>query len=292
MLLTSNSSWRLTRQATDKKTMSQSTQKNRFTPPADWSAPLLLSNPIFDDLTKQFAVGSAVCWPHLTLLNSWRKHQQFSFVENELLEADGRYYEEFIFATQQIPTRQENWHDFFGALIWCLFPKTKALLNQLHIKEISEHGLKQRSKLRNKLTLFDECGLVLCLEPGASEHADLLRQHQWQQSFVAHRRDWWQHLRPMIFGHAIYEMATAPYIGLTAKALFIDVPDGFSQWSFTAAYSFLDAKLHEQIANGALLLDNQQLTPLPLLGVPGWYNDNENASFYHNTDYFRPKRSS
>jgi len=271
--------------------MLDSTQKNRFTPPADWSAPLLLSNPIFNDLTEQFAVGSAVCWPDLTLLNSWRTKQQYSFVENELLEADSRYYEEFIFATQQIPTRQENWHDFFGALIWCLLPRTKALLNQLHMQEINEHGLKQRSKLRNKLTLFDECGVIVCLEPDAVEHAQLLRQHQWQQSFVARRQDWWQHIRPMIFGHAMYEMATAPYIGLTAKALFVDVPDGFSQWSFTAAYSFLDAKLHEQIANGALLLDNQQLTPLPLLGVPGWYNENENASFYHNTDYFRPKRS-
>ncbi|WP_281246197.1 DUF3025 domain-containing protein [Rheinheimera pacifica] len=58
----------------------------------------------------------------------------------------------------------------------------------------------------------------------------------------------------------------------------------------TAAYSFVDAKLHEQIANEAVLLDNQQLTPLPLLGVPRWYNDNETAGFYHNTDYFRPKR--
>jgi hypothetical protein len=49
--------------------------------------------------------------------------------------------------------------------------------------------------------------------------------------------------------------------------------------------------LHEQIANEAVLLDNQQLTPLPLPGVPRWYNDNESAGFYHNTDYFRPQRS-
>jgi hypothetical protein len=94
----------------------------------------------------------------------------------------------------------------------------------------------------------------------------------------------------MIFGHAIYEMATAPFLGLTAKALFVDVPAGFSQWPLTAAYSFLDDKLHEQIANQAILLDNQQLTPLPLLGVPGWYNNNDTASFYNNTDYFRPQR--
>ena len=116
------------------------------------------------------------------------------------------------------------------------------------------------------------------------------RAHQWQHSFVQQRAEWWQQLRPVIFGHAIYEMATAPFIGLTAKTLFVEVPVGFSQWPLTAVYSFLDRKLQEQIANGAVLLDNQQLTPLPVLGVPGWHDDNNNPGFYDNTDYFRPQR--
>lgn len=58
----------------------------------------------------------------------------------------------------------------------------------------------------------------------------------------------------------------------------------------TAAYSFVDAKLHEQIANTAALLDNQQLTALPVLGIPGWYDANEQQLFYTNTEYFRPRR--
>lgn len=269
--------------------MSDSTQKTRFTPPADWSAPILHRNPIFNDLTEQFAIGSATSWPDVTLLNSWRAQQQFSFLENEPFEADGRYYEEFIFATQQIPTRQQNWHDFFGALIWCLLPKTKALLNRLHMQEIALYGLKQRSKLRNKLTLFDECGVVICLEPNFYQHADLLRQHQWQQSFVANRTDWWQGIRPMIFGHAIYEMATAPFLGLTAKAFFVDVPPDFSQWPLPQAYAYLDSKLVTLITAQALL-SPEQLTPLPLLGVPNWYAANQQPQFYSNQSYFRPKR--
>jgi hypothetical protein len=262
---------------------------SRFIAPAQWSAALLTDNPLFTGLCQQFAIASITDWPTVSILNQWRHDTTVGFVNNEALAEDGRYYEEFIYATKQVPTRQRNWHDFFGALIWCLFPKTKVLLNQLHMTEIAEHGLKQRSMLRNKLTLFDECGVVVCLEPDTYQHAELLRTHQWQQSFVAQRTDWWQGIRPVIFGHAIYEMATAPFIGLTGKTLFLTVPEGFSHWSLTAAYSFIDAKLHDQIANQALLLDNQQLTPLPLLGVPGWYNDNENASFYHNTDYFRPQ---
>lgn len=264
--------------------------KSRFTAPSFWSAALLTENPVFADVCHSFGLQNCQHWPAPALLNLWRTDTRYRFVENALFEADGRYYEEYIYATAQIPTRAQNWHDIFGALIWCLFPKTKALLNQLHMAEIAEHGLKQRSRLRNKLTLFDECGLVLCLEPTALHHAEALRNHQWQQSFLSQRQDWWRGIRPMIFGHAIYEMATQPFIGLTAKSFFVDVPAGFSQWCLTDAYSFIDNKLHEQIANGTVLLDNQQLTPLPLLGVPGWYNENETAGFYNNTDYFRPLR--
>ncbi|NRQ41544.1 DUF3025 domain-containing protein [Rheinheimera sp. YQF-2] len=271
--------------------MQKTEVKIRFMPPADWDSALLQTNPIFADLCKHFIIEQLAHYPDIDWLNQYRAQSGVCFVDNDALSSDGRYYEEYIYATRSIPTRKDNWHDFFGALIWCLFPKTKALLNQLHMAEIALHGLKQRSKLRNKLTLFDECGVVICLEPKASQHADLLRQHQWQQSFVTNRSDWWQGIRPMIFGHAIYEMATLPFIGLTAKTIFIKVPDGFSRWPLTAAYSFVDDKLHEQIANEAVLLDNQQLTPLPLLGVPGWYNDNESTGFYHNTDYFRPQRS-
>jgi len=36
--------------------------------------------------------------------------------------------------------------------------------------------------------------------------------------------------------------------------------------------------------------DNSQLYPLPMLGVPGWWPDNEQPEFYDNTDYFRAKR--
>jgi hypothetical protein len=269
--------------------MQKTEVKNRFTPPADWSTALLLGNPIFADLCQHFIIGQLAHYPDIDWLNQYRAQSGVCFVDNDALSADGRYYEEYIYATRQVPTRKDNWHDFFGALIWCLFPKTKALLNQLHMAEIVLHGLKQRSKLRNKLTLFDECGVVICLEPAANQHADLLRAHQWQQSFVAKRADWWQGVRPMIFGHAIYEMATAPFIGLTAKALFVEVPVGFSQWPLPQAYAYVDDQLVRQITQGALL-NTTQLTPLPVLGVPLWYATNQQPHFYSNQDYFRPKR--
>uniref|UniRef100_UPI004048D66F DUF3025 domain-containing protein n=1 Tax=Rheinheimera sp. TaxID=1869214 RepID=UPI004048D66F len=269
--------------------MQKTAVKNRFTPPLDWDASLLHRSPIFADLCQRFSLEPLSQWPDVAWLNQCVTHATVRFVDNDALAADGRYYEEYIYATRCVPTRKDNWHDFFGALIWCLFPKSKALLNQLHMAEIAEHGQQQRSKLRNKLTLLDECGVLVCLEPEQLAHAELLRNHQWQQSFVTKRSDWWHGVRPVIFGHAIYEMATAPFLGLTAKCLFIDVPEGFSQWHLTEVYHYLDGQLCSLIRQDALL-STEQLTPLPLLGVPEWFAANENPQFYLNHDYFRPRR--
>ena len=258
-------------------------------PPAAWSSQLLRASPLFSDLCQSFAISQLTDWPDIGWLNHCAMQAPVQFVDNDELAADGRYYEEYIYATKSVPTRKDNWHDFFGALIWCLFPQTKALLNRLHISEINQHGQKQRTKLRNKLTLFDECGVLICLEPAEAVHATLLRNHQWQQSFVDRRADWWQSIRPVIFGHAIYEMATAPFLGLTAKTLFIEVPAGFSQWSLASTYAYLDKELLTQITKG-VLQNPAQLTPLPLLGVPLWYAANQEPQFYTNEDYFRPTR--
>jgi len=34
----------------------------------------------------------------------------------------------------------------------------------------------------------------------------------------------------------------------------------------------------------------RELSPLPVLGVPGWWPDNERESFYDDADYFRSGR--
>ncbi|MCC5824578.1 DUF3025 domain-containing protein [Alkalimonas sp.] len=265
--------------------------KPRFSPPAHWQAELFQSNPIFHDLQQLFQPGSCSSWPSPDWLNRLRSQTDFCFVGNELLEQDGRYYEDYIYATQQIPTRAENWHDLFGAFIWCLFPNTKALLNQLHIEEIARAGLSPRTVLRNKITLLDECGVLIAYTPAQKSMVQQVQQHQWQQVFWHQRPLWWQQIRPVIFGHAIYEMATQPFIGLTAKCWFIEVPEDFFNRPLCKSYAFLDQQLCQQISQQSeCLLQKTQLTPLPLLGVPGWHADNQQLAFYSNTDYFRPKR--
>lgn len=265
---------------------------NRFTPPTEWQPQYFSANPVFGDLEAFFTISACAAWPAVSQLNQWRQRDAYRFVDNELLEQDGRYYEAYIYATQQIPTRAENYHDFFGALIWCLFPKSKARINQLHMQDIQQSGISPRTPLRNKLTLLDECGVLIAYSEAQAEMVESLRQHQWQHAFWQQRDRWWQQLQPVVFGHAIYEMATKPFLGLTAKCWFIQVPDGYFEWPLTQQYHYLDEQLCQQLQQPETLFAAEQLTPLPLLGVPGWYAENQQHEFYQNTDYFRPKRQS
>lgn len=200
-------------------------------------------------------------------------------------------YEEVIYQTGQVPTRSESWHDLFGALIWCLFPQTKAKLNQLHYQDIEQFGKAQRSKQRNALTLFDECGVVLVTKNQAM--LDALAEHQWHKAFVQWRHLWHDNSEQGIaayqFGHANYEMLTNPFVGLTGKWLHVDASAELTSLPLSSQYRLLDQKVTQLLQQGALA-DNSKLKPLPLLGVPGWHQLSEDDSFYANTDYFRPKR--
>ncbi len=257
-----------------------------------WQAAVFRQSELFRHLAAAFPLEEQVDFPSPDVLTSWlHQHTELNdwcFVPGSALEQDGRYYEEFIFQTKQIPMRLNNWHDLFGALIWCLFPQSKQVMNQLHMAQIQQFGSKERSTIRHKLTLLDECGVVLCVTPEQRFLVDLLREHQWSQAFCQHR-SLWAELNPLIFGHANYEMATRPFIGLTAKLWWIELPPGVEIPSGIKGYNFVDKLLAEQLVQTELLLDNQQLSPLPLLGVPGWYPGQDQA-FYANTSYFRPKR--
>ncbi len=264
----------------------------RFTPYEQWH-PQLVSGGAFEHLNLLFNLNLQSDWPKcdwfspfLTAVNE--NNRPIVFKDDALFTEEERYYEQIIFETGCVPTRQQNWHDLFGGLIWCLFPKTKALLNKRHVDEINVHGTKQRGKHRNALTLFDECGVILAVTD--SQWPTILREHQWHSAFVDMRAQWGQSINAYIFGHANYEMLTKPYIGLTGKAFFVKVPDDTFCKDLAEQYAYLDTVLYEMIAKHDCLCDNSLLSPLPLLGVPGWYDENQNVEFYSNTDYFRPKR--
>jgi len=264
----------------------------KFVAPEAFSASCL-TNGVFSHLHSLFNLGELNDWPSFQWLNGLREITnlqglQIHFTPNAELEHETRYYEEIIFETGKIPTREQNWHDLFGAFIWNLFPKTKALLNELHINEIQLHGTKQRSKKRNAITLFDECGVVVAVNNESI--VEQLRKHQWSDAFVDQRNAWGVDYLPFVFGHANYEMMTDPFIGLTGKLICIEVSGDFYKLSLQSQYQYLDDKLFLMISESGLLDDNKKMSPLPLLGVPSWFEGNKQKTFYDNTQYFRPKR--
>jgi hypothetical protein len=189
-------------------------------------------------------------------------------------------YEQFIFDTGQVPTR-DNLHDFFNALCWLRFPLTKQRLNHLQAAEISAAGVRAvRGPVRDALTLFDE-NAALLQAPDAIWQALLARD--WKALFVTHRGLWSQ-TRLVLFGHALLEKLVAPYKSITTHVLREPVPLSFgndiARWD-----AWLAARLH------APALAGKPFTPLPVLGVPGWWAANEDAGFYDDPAVFRAPRT-
>ncbi|MFT6898652.1 MAG: hypothetical protein ACJA13_003076 [Paraglaciecola sp.] len=250
-------------------------------------------------LEQQFHLTAFDQWPNAQGLNQLKSEldrQGPPFICQQALAPSDAYYEKIIFQQGHIPTRPDSWHDLFNALVWLQFPKTKSLLNRLHVADITEFGLSPRTKRRNHLTHFDECGVVLAYTANRDNNfaghdiIEALTQHQWQRAFVEHKACWGTDIHAMMFGHANYEMMLQPFIGLTGKWLAIEVGADFADKTLVQRQQEVDNKLVAKISDEQLFSQPKPLLPLPLLGVPGWCEANVNPGFYDNRDYFRPKR--
>jgi len=192
---------------------------------------------------------------------------------------EGVAYEQYIFETGRVPTR-EGLHDFFNGLMWLHFPQTKRQLNRLQAAEIARTGVGPvRGAVRDALTVFDE-NAVLLQAPDALWQA--LRARQWRQLFID-RRDFWAQARVVLFGHALLEKLVTPYKAITGHVYDVPVPMELGA-DLTAWDAWLAARL------AAAELATKPFTPLPVLGVPGWWPPNEAPGFYADAWVFRPPR--
>jgi hypothetical protein len=205
----------------------------------------------------------------------------------EAASAPDEPYETSIYRTGRVPTRAENWHDLLNALVWLSFPHTKALLNRRHCEEMVRLGGEsgRRGTARDVLTLFDEGGVIVA----SSDRSllELLRRFQWKSLFWDRRADLLERMRFFVFGHAILEKALQPYKGVTAKALLLEVPASFPREPLTEQLAGADSRAARWFSAEDALLSTRNLTPLPVLGVPGWA-DNETSGFYDDAEVFRP----
>jgi hypothetical protein len=211
--------------------------------------------------------------------------QQVRFVPPQ---ADGTIYECRIWERGEVETRPDNWHDFFNALVWLSFPRTKIAISAAHVQAMQQPG-ELRGRVRDALTHFDECGIVvLSAQPRL---LDLLREFRWKELFVAHRAEVRRDMRFVIFGHATYEALLQPFRGLTAKAILLQVSAELLALPMDALPSTLDEQLAALLSSGKYTRP-RDFQPLPLLGIPGVTPDSEEAVYYDDTYQFRPGRRS
>jgi hypothetical protein len=98
-------------------------------------------------------------------------------------------------------------------------------------------------------------------------------------------------MRFKVFGHAIHEKALAPYKGVTAKTLVVDVERDTLALPDEALTARLDERAAAHFAAPGALDSTRSLHPLPILGVPGWTPENDAAAFYDDAAVFRPGRT-
>lgn len=197
----------------------------------------------------------------------------------------------------EIVVREESWHDLFNALAWLAFPHTKAAINQRHYAELEheqgEPGLGKdeafspggkRSATRDTLTLFDESGIIVA--SSNAELLELIRLREWKMLFWTRRAEVLRQMHFFVPGHAMHEKALQSYKGMTARALLLSVPASFPDLSAAAQRNNVDRQAGEHIRMPSLIKSTREFSPLPVLGIPGWA-ENDDPRFFDDAHVFR-----
>ena len=202
---------------------------------------------------------------------------------------DDLAYEACISHTGQVPTRN-NLHDFFNALVWLRFPAIKRALNAAQAAAIARHGIQSsRGHLRDAATLFDENGALLVVrdDPVGTAMINALRDHDWQTLFVYCRREFHAGCEVRLFGHALCEKLTRPYKAIAAHAWCVRADASYFQLAPEEKLRWLDEQVAAQLQQrGDSWLHPTQFSPLPILGIPDWWPQ-QDAAFYQDATVFR-----
>jgi len=276
------------------------TEGNETTRVADfWNLDWVRHSGMFATLKPAAKGLPEIGWPNVELLNQMAdgcghrivnaRGQRIRFVEqfakSERFE-DG--FEPRAYLRGEVMVRRLNWHDLFNALVWMTFPTAKAVINARQYAALTSQPDNRRSPTGDALTMFDEDRLVVLSSDG--ELLDLLREFRWKELFWTRRDDVRARARFLIFGHAMYEKARTPFVGMTGKALLFSVPEKTIRLPTGELNAVADQIVARYADDAANLLHGQVFAPLPVLGVPGWWSENETGAFYDNAAYFRPGR--
>ncbi len=257
-----------------------------------------LQAPAFEIFRSLLAGLPAESWPDLATLNRLARERSLTnarsvpirFAANSepmVTRYELPHYELRVAESGEVATR-ENWHDLLNALQWLSFPQAKAALNEQHTAHLLTGGREEqraRSVARDVLTLFDEGGVIV-----ASTDAgllDLLREFRWRELFVQRRAEVQNNMRFFPVGHGLLEKLLAPFIGITAKAMLLEVEPEVLNLPQARQVAALDLRAAQWLRDSRQLQATRNLHPLPVLGIPGWDARSESPAFYEDSQYFR-----
>ena len=173
-------------------------------------------------------------------------------------------YEPRIYLKGELQTREQSWHDLFQILIWRLFPETKAAVNELHYKALASRrnsdNPNRRNPLENTLTQYDECGGIIVSSD--AELLELIKNFDWHTLFWKNRPRIEKSLKCIVFGHAIYEKAISPYIGMTTHNVLLTVTQNLIDGPIEELIAFIDSNLQNQFSENSPFQTPQDLAPI------------------------------
>jgi hypothetical protein len=266
-----------------------------------WNRDELLASPLFEPL---HAVLRQLERDRLPTLNDYnallathaaitlQSGKPLRFVEQGLGKlAFEAQYEPRCYLSGEVQTRENNLHDLFNVLVWLVFPQGKAAVNARHYRALTEAASpleSQRGRVRDMATLFDESGVIVVSSD--AELSRLLFDFKWKELFWSRRAEVRAAMGFYIFGHGLHEKAMQPYIGMTGQGLVLQVETAFFSWPLPRRMEHLDERVAAYLNDSKKCRDTRELTPVPLLGIPGWSAENEQPGYYDNQQYFRPSR--
>ncbi len=256
-----------------------------------WRSRIELSRPFWKDYRDSLLRLDGDSFPGVRKLNALlpaglcsRGERPIRFVPDNKLP--GVEYEKHIFCTGEVSTRDKNWHDLFNALVWSRFPSLKVAMNAVHFHERGSGREGRRGKQRDALTLFDESGVIVV--SSNKEHLDALAGRDWMSVFWENASAWQDEIMVFVLGHALLEKFPQPYKSLTAHALLMRLDDSLLRQPRVILLQMLDEMLAERLLAGSILDSPASLSPLPLMGIPGWWSPQEqNDDFYADQQVFR-----
>jgi hypothetical protein len=258
-----------------------------------WQPPEF-ARPPFDQLAHHADLLGGVDWPALGDLSARLQGlvhpvsgAPLAFVaQDQTLFRDGLHYERRIHDHGRIATRPASWHDLFGALAWIDWPRTKLALNRLQVADLAVQGRGNRTRRQQSLTHVDEAGLMVASCDPALLAA--IQAHDWRMLFIDRRGAWGREIVVHVFGHALFELARTPHLTLAGKALLFHCDAGLLAAPRAAQVAALDAAAAAAILDGRLAADPRDQPSLPLSGMPGWRDGNDDPAFIAEAECFRP----